>query len=199
MWKLSILKRVFVKSIKTSLDSFLFRWRVLLQGGYAAKSLTVMNQRFIDIGKKVRIKKGYRIECYYLFAGIELQPKVVIENGVIIGHFLTILGGATVRIGKDTILADNVKLISENHGMDPESVIPYYAQPLSTGDIIIGEGCWLGQNVCILPNVMIGKKCIIASSSVVTRDIPDYSIAAGIPAKVIKTYNFEKHIWERLI
>ena len=192
-----ILKKEFKKSIRSSLDSLEFRWRVIKQGGYAAKPLIVTNQRFIHIGRKVKIKKGYRIECYPKFAGIELMPNIVFEDGVIIGNFLTILGGATVQIGKDTILAGNVTLISENHGTDPEANIPYHAQTLSTGDVIIGEGCWLGQNVCVLPNVTIGKKCIVATSSVVTRNIPDYCIAAGIPAKIIKKYNFNTHKWEK--
>jgi lipopolysaccharide O-acetyltransferase len=168
-----------------------------MQGGYAAKSLIVANQRFIHIGKKVKIKKNYRIECYRTFAGLELHPNIIFEDGVIVGDHLTIFGGATVRIGKDSIFAGNVTLISENHGMDPESEIPYHAQPLSTGDIVIGEGCWLGQNVCVLPNVKIGNKCIIATSSVVTHDVPDYSLAAGIPAKIIKRYNFSTHHWEK--
>lgn len=192
-----ILKKELKKSIRYSFDSIVFRWRVIKQGGYAAKSLRVTNQRFIHIGKGVKIKKGYRIECYPKFAGVELLPNIVIEDGVNIGNFLTILGGATIQIGKDTILAGNVTLVSENHGTDPESNIPYHAQPLSTGDIFIGEGCWLGQNVCILPNVTIGKKCIIATSSVVTRNIPDYCIAAGVPARIIKKYNFNTHNWEK--
>lgn len=191
-----VLKRELKKSMKSSLDSLVFRWRVIKQGGYAARSLRVSNSRYIYVGKRVKIKKGYRIECYPTFAGIELHPSIFIEDGVIIGNYLTILGGATVRIGKNSIFAGNVTLISENHGMDPESETPYHAQPLSTGDVIIGEGCWLGQNVCVLPNVTIGKKCIIATSSVITRNIPDYCIAAGVPARVIKKYNFKTHKWE---
>ena len=194
---LGMIKKELKKSLRSSLDSILFRWRVIKQGGYAARSLVVTNQRYIQVGKKVRIKKGYRIECYSRFAGVELKPKIIFEDGVIIGNYLTVLGGATVRIGKDTIFAGNVSLISENHSSNPESIITYHAQPLSTGEIVIGEGCWLGQNVCVLPNVTIGKKCIIATSSVVTRDVPDYSIAAGIPAKIIKRYNFSTHLWEK--
>lgn len=191
-----VLKKELMKSLKNSIDSLKFRWRVIKQGGYAARSLMVTNQHFIHIGKKVKIKKGYRIECYSKFAGKELKPNIVIEDGVNIGNYLTILGGATIRIGKDSIFAGNVTLVSENHGMNPEIETPYHAQPLSTGDVIIGEGCWLGQNVCVLPNVTIGKKCIIATSSVVTRNIPDYCIAAGVPARVIKKYNFNTHNWE---
>ena len=64
--------------------------------------------------------------------------------------------------------------------------------------IIIGEGSWLGTNVVVVGKVRIGKHCVIGANSVVTKDIPDYSVAAGIPAKVIKRYDFEKEEWVRV-
>ena len=64
--------------------------------------------------------------------------------------------------------------------------------------VIIGEGSWLGTNVVVVGKVSIGKHCVIGANSVVTKDIPDYSVAAGIPAKVIKKYDFEKKEWVRV-
>lgn len=132
-----------------------------------------------------------------IFGGV-FSPELVIEDGVNIQYGFTALVTDLLFIGKNSILASNVSLITENHGMNPESDMPYHAQPLTTGPIIIGEGCWLGQNVCVLPNVTIGNKCIIATNAVVTSDIPDFSIAAGCPAKIIKRYNFQEHKWERV-
>ena len=186
------------KCIRNIIDTFKFRWRVFRNGGYAGSSIVVTHPEYIRIGKMVKIKKDYRIECYPKFAGIKLQPEVIFGDRTIFGYNLTILGGAKVVIGADTIFAGNVTLISENHGIDPVSEVPYHAQPLITGPITIGKGCWIGQNVSVLPNVKIGDKCIIATNAVVSRDIPDYSIAAGIPAKVIKKYNFEEKRWEVL-
>ncbi|MDE6049624.1 MAG: acyltransferase [Paramuribaculum sp.] len=163
------------------------------------KPLNLLNSNRISVGQKVKIKDGFRIECYENFNNKILNPSFIIEDGVIIGPYFTAFVASDLRIGKDTIFAGNVTLITENHGMNPESPIPYHAQPLITGIISIGEGCWLGQNVSVLPNVRIGNKCIIATGSVVNSDIPDYSIAAGIPAKVIKKYNFQNHTWERVL
>lgn len=59
----------------------------------------------------------------------------------------------------------------------------------------IGEGTWLGTNVVIAGNIKIGKQCVIGANSVVTKDIPDYSVAVGIPARVIKRYDFDKKEW----
>lgn len=59
----------------------------------------------------------------------------------------------------------------------------------------IGEGTWLGENVCVI-GAKIGKHCVIGANSVVTKDIPDYSIAVGAPARIIKQYNFKENVWK---
>ena len=63
---------------------------------------------------------------------------------------------------------------------------------------MIGDGTWIGTNVVRVGNIQIGKHCVIGANSVVTKDIPDYSVAAGIPAKVIKRYDFEEEEWVRV-
>ncbi|MBE5850459.1 MAG: acyltransferase [Lachnospiraceae bacterium] len=82
--------------------------------------------------------------------------------------------------------------------MNPEMQGNYVEQPFSTGKVIIRDGCWLGSRVSVLAGVTIGKRCIIGTNSVVTNDIPPFSIAAGIPARVIKRWNFETHKWDRV-
>lgn len=180
------------------LERFKLERKFRKEGGILGQSSQLLNSQYIVIGKNVRIKEGYRIECYDNFHGQKLNPKLILEDGVIIGPRFTCFVADMVRIKKDTIFAGNVTLVSENHGMDPESSLPYHAQPLTTGFITIGEGCWLGQNVTVLSNVTIGDKCIIGSNSVVAKDIPPYSIAVGSPARVIKRYNFEEHKWQSL-
>ena len=80
--------------------------------------------------------------------------------------------------------------------MNPESDIPYMDQTLSSQPVIIEDGCWIGEKVCIMPGVTIGRKSIIGAGSIVTKSIPGYCIAVGNPAKVIKKYNFKSHNWE---
>ena len=71
-------------------------------------------------------------------------------------------------------------------------------QPIKhIGDVEIGDGSWLGENVCIL-GASIGRNCIIGSNSVVTKDIPDYCIAIGSPAKIIKRYNLKTKEWQKV-
>ena len=60
---------------------------------------------------------------------------------------------------------------------------------------IFGDGTWLGANVVVVGNVSISKQCVIGANSVVTKDIPDYCVATGLPAKVIKQNDFNQKIW----
>ena len=80
--------------------------------------------------------------------------------------------------------------------MNPELSESYATIPLEAKKVVIENGCWIGEKVSILPGVRIGKRSIVAANAVVTKSIPQYSIVAGIPAKVIKKYNFETHAWE---
>jgi acetyltransferase-like isoleucine patch superfamily enzyme len=63
--------------------------------------------------------------------------------------------------------------------------------------VVIKDGCYIGINSVIVGNVTIGTHAVIGANSVVTKDIPDYSVAVGIPAKVIKQFNLETKQWER--
>lgn len=167
-------------------------------GSQIGKVISASNSKYVSVENNVRIKDYCRIECYDNWRDKKYHPKFEIASGVIIGYNFTCLVTDDVKIGNDTILASNVMITSENHGINPESEIPFHAQLLESKPVSIGKGCWIGQNVSILPGVSIGDKSVIASGAVVTRDIPDFSIAAGIPAKVIKQYNFETHCWEKM-
>lgn len=109
-------------------------------------------------------------------------------------HFSAIAGG-DICIKKNTLIAGYVAVIGENHGTNPEYGKPYSYQPLVKQDVVIGENCWIGEKVVVLPGVTIGDWCVIGACSVVNKDVPPYSVAVGNPAKVIKRYNFETHSW----
>ena len=149
----------------------------------------------IEIGTGTVILGHSRIANFHV-KGIE--PMIRIGKNCYICYYFTILNASTVTIGDNVLIASHVLISSENHSMDPESELPYMSQPLMTKPVNVGDGCWIGEKVCILPGVTIGKKCIIGAGSVVTKNIPDYAIAVGNPAEVVKKYNFETHNWERI-
>ena len=95
-------------------------------------------------------------------------------------------------------MASNILITDNNHGMGAGSETPYMWQTPSAKPIKIGDGCWIGEKCTILPRSMIGEKCIIGANSVVTGEIPVYTIAVGAPAKLIKKWNFKLNQWESL-
>ena len=110
---------------------------------------------------------------------------VVLPKNVTIGSGVSIMNGALmmaaggITIEDKVLIAANVKLITNNHD-------PYERDILTCRPILIKEGAWVGAGATILPGVTVGKYAIVGSDSVVTKDIPDYAVAVGTPAKVIK-------------
>lgn len=148
----------------------------------------------INIGSGVTILSNVRMQIYPELTG--LDSRISIGDGSYIVYNNSFLAGGNITIGKQVLMASNILITSENHGMDPMLETPYMDQKLICKDVNIGDGVWIGQGAMILPGVTIGEKSIIAAGAVVTKSIPAYCIAGGVPAKVIKRYNFERHCWE---
>jgi len=120
---------------------------------------------------------------------------VIIGNRTKIGLSNTIIGPVT--IGNDIRLAQNITLSGLNHNYDDIN-IPIHEQGVSTAPICIEDHTWIGANVVVVAGVTIGKHAIIAAGSIVTKDVPPYSVAVGNPARIIKQYNFETKSWEKI-
>ncbi len=153
--------------------------------------MRVNNPRDITIGNNVKIDRLSRLSSYE-------GGRIVIGDGCYIGQFFSIMAGGSVIIKKNTLIASHVAIISENHSMDPEAGIKYGNQPLIKRDVEIGENCWLGEKVVVLPGVTIGDWSIVGACSVVNKSVPPYCIAVGNPAKVIKKFDFDSKKWVRV-
>jgi acetyltransferase-like isoleucine patch superfamily enzyme len=138
---------------------------------------------------------------------LEIGAGALLEPGV----WITAPGDARVRIGEGTFLNLGVMIAAEelveigDHCMlangcfvsdashrydDPEQPVPW--QGFETkGPTRIGDNCWLGANVVVTSGVSIGERCVIGANSVVTRDIESFSVAAGVPAKVLREVGYE--------
>ena len=123
-------------------------------------------------------------------------PKLTIKEGCKIGHFNHIYCTGTITFEKNVLTADKV-YISDNLHEYQNIKIPIFKQPIKhLKPMIIGEGSWIGENVCII-GANIGKGSVIGANSVVTKDIPDFCVAVGAPAKIIKKYNQITKQWEK--
>lgn len=149
--------------------------------------------RNFNIGKYVTVNKSTWLAAMPLTGE---NVELVIEDGTVIGHFAHIYVTKSIRIEKKVLIADKVYISDNLHGYEnPE--IPIIDQPIvQKKPVIIGEGSWIGENVCII-GASVGKHCVIGANAVVTKDVPDCCVAVGNPAKVIKKYNFETKNWER--
>jgi len=121
---------------------------------------------------------------------------VYIGNDCIIGIGSTVIG--PVFIGNHVMIAQHVVLSGLNHDYQDISR-PIKSQGVTKLLIHIGDETWIGANSIITAGVTIGKHCIIAGGSVVTRDVPDYTVVAGNPARILKQYNFQTSSWEKYI
>lgn len=114
---------------------------------------------------------------------------LVIADNVFINHNTMCIGGGIIRIGKHTLIGPNCQFYTPNHPMDyvERRQEKEYAYPIT-----IGEDCWLGGNVILLPGITIGNRCIVAAGSVVTKDVPDDCMVAGNPAVIKRKLNSQE-------
>ena len=120
---------------------------------------------------------------------------VIIGDRTKIGLSNTIIGPVT--IGNDIRLAQNITLSGLNHNYEDVS-LPIHVQGVSTAQIVIEDETWIGANVVVVAGVTIGKHSIVAAGSIITKDIPPYSVVVGNPARVLKQYNHETKTWEKV-
>lgn len=118
------------------------------------------------------------------FAGAAFD-KIKIGNNVFINNNCLAMARGGITIEDDVMIAGNVQLLSNNHD-------EYERQILTCEEIIIRKGAWIGAGATILPGVTIGMYAIVGAGAIVTKDVPDYAVVVGIPAKVVKTLDESK-------
>jgi acetyltransferase-like isoleucine patch superfamily enzyme len=164
------------------------------------KNVKIVNPLKIDGIGNISLHDNVIVNYKSWLAAIPLSgDKCILEigEGCAIGHFNHIYATREIIIERKVLTADKV-YISDNVHNYSNPFIPIIDQGVKQlKSVRIGEGTWIGENVCVI-GANIGKNCVIGANAVVTKDIPDYCIAVGIPAKVIKIYNFKFKKWRKI-
>lgn len=173
------------------------------------KGARLIRRPFYCRGKaRLQFDKGLTIghHCRFDLLGdsSDTTKKLIIGKNCKLGDNVHFVANKKVTIGDNCLMASKIFISDTSHGSYADNTInsspdvPPDDRPLYTKPVSIGNNVWIGENVCILLGVKIGDGCIIGANSVVTRDVPSNCIAAGSPAKIIKTYNYAKLCWERV-
>lgn len=161
------------------------------------RPFVIRGKKFIDLGRNLTTGVGCRLDAFPLSREIRLT----IGNNVQMNDYVHIGAISCVKIGNDVLIASKVFITDHNHGQysgddqDRPDSLPI-ERKLFSKPVVIEDKVWIGEFVSILPGVTIGQGSIIGTMSVVTKDIPPYSIAVGSPARVIKTFNFTTNKWD---
>lgn len=159
-------------------------------------------QKHIKLGDNFTTGVGCRIDAFPLVGKVGLC--ITIGKDVEINDYVHIASVNSVTIGDHVLMASKVYISDHDHGFYGQNgihnspMIPPNERKISNNPVIIENNVWIGQSVSILKGVTIGFGSIIGANSVVTKNIPPYSIAVGSPAKVVKTYNFETKQWKNV-
>ena len=178
-WLVFNFKRGFCTGLKKS------RFKTFGKNSYLAPGVQILNGKNISVGHNVSILSG----CVLETVPDELQPELTVGDGCSINEYTHITCAGKIIIGNN-LLTGRYCLISDNsHGdnsPDDMDLPPLARKVKRCGEIRIGKNVWLGDRVTVLGNVSIGDGAVIGANSVVTKDIPAYSVAVGAPARVVK-------------
>ncbi len=180
--------RSFVGSAKAKAFSF------VVAGGFAefgrgtvlAPPIRIEGARRISLGANVFIGGASWIQA---IGDPAADPALVIGSGTSISGMCVLSAARSIRIGEKVLMARNVFITDHNHAFQAVGV-PILEQGITEPQPVeIGEGAWLGENVVVTAGVRVGRGAVVGANAVVVADIPDYSVAVGVPAKVIRTFS----------
>lgn len=180
--------------IRDNIFTFIIRHEFKKCKGLIRRGLSLIGGENITVGENTCIGYNCVISVWKCYSNQE-SPMICIGDNVSIGDYNHITATKGIIISDGVLTGRFVTISDNNHGnTDFESmhIRPENRQVVTKGEVIIGKNVWIGDKVTILSNVKIGEGSIIGANSVVTKDVPPFSIAVGVPAKVVKTNLIEE-------
>jgi acetyltransferase-like isoleucine patch superfamily enzyme len=153
---------------------------------------SLVNESAIHLGSSTVINAGVTLSAGWMPDQPDLPGRVVaIGSRCLIGTGSSIVGHRSIEIGDDVWTGHNVHITDMNHGYDdPDRPISVQHQP--EAPVSIGSGSWLGHGVVVLPGARIGRNVVVGAGSVVRGELPDHSVAVGVPARVVRQLDHDR-------
>ncbi len=148
--------------------------------------------KYISVGNNTTLESDIQLTAWEKFRDQTFHPTIKIGNFCCIRRDAHITAVGQITIGNNVLTGTNVLISDNSHGNSTYKDMelrPEERPLVGKGPITIEDNVWLGNNVCVLGGVTIGKGAIVGANAVVTNNLPPYCIAAGVPAKVIKIIN----------
>ena len=163
---------------------------------YLDPRVDVRNAHFINIGKA--IIRPYKF--IYAITGDntgknKFKPYIEIQDGCDVGRFCHITCTNKVIIEKNVLFGEGIFIADNIHGYEDIKTPIKKQTQISSGPLIIGEGTWIGNGARVIGKLKVGKNCVIGANTFLNKDVPDYSVVVGVPARIIKKYEKVKKIW----
>ncbi|CAN1210626.1 Serine acetyltransferase [Tumidithrix helvetica PCC 7403] len=131
----------------------------------------------VRIGAGVELSRGVILDCW--------GGNITLDDRVFLGPYAIVYGHGDVSIGKNSLIAMHCRILSSNHTI-PERHVGIRSQPDILLPVTIGEDVWLGAGVTILGGITVADGCVVGAGAVVTKNLPPYSVAVGVPAQVVR-------------
>jgi lipopolysaccharide O-acetyltransferase len=147
--------------------------------------IRLVNPGRIAIGRDVFVGPGC---CFQALDGGGDGVAIVIGDGVNIAGSCVLSAVSRVRLGRSVLLARNVYIADHAHAFE-DTTRPVLDQGVTDiRPVEIGDGAWLGQNVVVCPGVRIGRGAVVGANAVVREDVPDFAVAVGVPARIVREF-----------
>jgi acetyltransferase-like isoleucine patch superfamily enzyme len=185
------------RMVKELVKSLLYRPSGVSFGerSFIRRPYTIQGRRHIRFGSRTSVGERFHATAIEEYAGVRYHPVIEAGDDVYIGRSAYFTAIHKISIGDGCVLSDHVYITDESHGLDPHAGPIMLQQLVSKGPVIIGARCFLGYRVAIMPGVTLGEGCVVGANSTVTRSFPAYSMIAGSPARLIKTYRHDLRRW----
>jgi len=202
-------KLEFIKFLFRLVYSYLYKYRFAKCGNnlILTRPFKIHGFSHIYIGKNFTAGRNLWLDAITCHNNQNFDPQIEIKDNVSLGNEVHIACTNRIKIGNNVLIGSYVIITDHNHGYydsfhfakhESPDIPPVKRKLTDDGYVEIGDNVWIGDKVSILPYSKIGNGTIIGSNSIVKGEIPPFTIAVGIPAKVIKKYDFNKKMWVKI-